>query len=96
MSDAAILDVRDLQVEIPLSRGTVHAVDGASFELAPGEALGLVGESGSGKTMTLRAILGLLPHPGEIVGGQVRVRGRGSRRGRPDAGCATCAARASR
>ena len=45
-------------------RGTVHAVDGASFQLAPGEAMGLVGESGCGKSMTLRAILGLLPPPG--------------------------------
>jgi oligopeptide/dipeptide ABC transporter ATP-binding protein len=71
MSASAILDVRDLRVEIPLSRGTVHAVDGASFELAPGQSLGLVGESGCGKSMTLRAILGLLPKPGRIVGGQV-------------------------
>ena len=75
MSDGAILDVRDLRVEIPLTRGTVHAVDGATFELQPGQSLGLVGESGSGKSMTLRAILGLLPHPGEIVGGQVLFQG---------------------
>jgi oligopeptide/dipeptide ABC transporter ATP-binding protein len=75
MSAAAILDVRDLRVEIPLSRGTVHAVDGASFELAAGESLGLVGESGCGKSMTLRAILGLLPKPGRIVGGQVLFEG---------------------
>jgi peptide/nickel transport system ATP-binding protein/oligopeptide transport system ATP-binding protein len=71
MSDAPILTVRDLQVEIPLSRGTVHAVDGASFELVAGEALGIVGESGCGKSMTLRAILGLLPQPGRITGGEV-------------------------
>jgi oligopeptide/dipeptide ABC transporter ATP-binding protein len=75
MSAQAILDVHDLRVEIPLSRGTVHAVDGASFRLAPGESLGLVGESGCGKSMTLRAILGLLPQPGKIVGGQVLFEG---------------------
>ena len=75
MSDAPILEVRDLRVEIPLSRGTVHAVDGASFDVAPGQALGLVGESGCGKSMTLRAILGLLPHPGRIVAGQVLFQG---------------------
>jgi oligopeptide/dipeptide ABC transporter ATP-binding protein len=75
MTDA-ILDVRDLRVEIPLSRGTVHAVDGASFTVRQGEALGLVGESGSGKSMTLRAILGLLPNPGRIVGGEVEFEGQ--------------------
>src|SRR4051794_31599293 len=66
-----VLEIRDLHVEIPLTRGTVHAVDGSSFTVAPGEALGLVGESGSGKSMTLRAILGLLPHPAHITGGQI-------------------------
>jgi oligopeptide/dipeptide ABC transporter ATP-binding protein len=75
MTDA-ILDVRDLRVDIPLSRGTVHAVDGASFTVRPGEALGLVGESGSGKSMTLRAILGLLPNPGRVVGGEVEFEGQ--------------------
>jgi oligopeptide/dipeptide ABC transporter ATP-binding protein len=75
MSDAPILDVRDLQVELPLSRGTVHAVDGASLSVAPGEAFGLVGESGCGKSMTLRAIMGLLPRPGRIVGGEVLFEG---------------------
>jgi oligopeptide/dipeptide ABC transporter ATP-binding protein len=67
----SILDVRDLHVRIPLSRGTVRAVDGASFSVRPGESLGLVGESGCGKTMTLRAILGLLPRPAHITSGQV-------------------------
>jgi oligopeptide/dipeptide ABC transporter ATP-binding protein len=71
MSDGPILEVRDLRVELPLSRGTVRAVEGASFAVAPGQAFGLVGESGCGKSMTLRAIMGLLPRPGHIVGGQV-------------------------
>jgi peptide/nickel transport system ATP-binding protein/oligopeptide transport system ATP-binding protein len=71
-----LLEVEDLRVRIPTARGTVHAVEGASFAVRPGEALGLVGESGSGKSMTLRAILGLLPTPGEIAGGSVRYAGR--------------------
>ena len=72
---APILDVRDLRVELPLSRGTVHAVDGASLQVGAGEAFGLVGESGCGKSMTLRAIMGLLPRPGHIVGGEVLFEG---------------------
>jgi len=75
MSDPPILEVRDLRVEIPLTRGTVHAVQSASFTVEAGQALGLVGESGCGKSMTLRAILGLLPHPGHITGGEVRFEG---------------------
>jgi oligopeptide/dipeptide ABC transporter ATP-binding protein len=70
-----LLEVRDLRVEIPLARGTVRAVDGVSFALDQGQALGLVGESGCGKSMTLRAILGLLPRPARIVGGEVRYEG---------------------
>jgi oligopeptide/dipeptide ABC transporter ATP-binding protein len=68
---APVLEVRDLRVEFPLARGVVRAVDGASFDVRAGEALGLVGESGSGKTMTLRALVGLLPRPGRLAGGEV-------------------------
>jgi len=67
---APLLDVRDLHVEFSLARGVVKAVDGASFSVLPGEALGLVGESGSGKTMALRALLGLLPRTATITGGE--------------------------
>ena len=70
MSDP-ILEVRDLHVEIPTARGVVHAVDGASFVVERGGVLGLVGESGCGKTMSLRAIMGLLPRPAQIVSGEV-------------------------
>jgi oligopeptide/dipeptide ABC transporter ATP-binding protein len=70
MTDA-ILRVRDLRVEFPLARGLVRAVDGASFELRRGEALGLVGESGSGKTMALRALVGLLPRQARLAGGEI-------------------------
>jgi oligopeptide/dipeptide ABC transporter ATP-binding protein len=75
MNAAPLLDVRDLRVELPLSRGTVHAVEGVSLTVGPGEAFGLVGESGCGKSMTLRAIMGLLPRPGQIVNGQVLFEG---------------------
>jgi oligopeptide/dipeptide ABC transporter ATP-binding protein len=66
-----LLDVRDLRVEFPLARGLLRAVDGASFTVRRGEALGLVGESGSGKTMALRALVGLLPRPGRLAGGEI-------------------------
>ena len=72
---APLLDVRELSVELALEHGALRAVDGVSFELAPGEALGLVGESGSGKTMTLRALIGLLPRTGRIVGGSATFDG---------------------
>ena len=68
MSDA-LLSVEDLRVEFPLVRGSLNAVDGATFEVRQGEAFGLVGESGSGKTMTLRALVGLLPRTATLVSG---------------------------
>ena len=66
-----ILSVRDLRVEIPTPRGVVKAVDGVSLEVPRGGALGLVGESGCGKSMTLRAIMGLLPGRAQIAGGEI-------------------------
>jgi peptide/nickel transport system ATP-binding protein/oligopeptide transport system ATP-binding protein len=71
-----VLAVEELRVEIPTRRGTVHAVRGVSFAVAPGETFALVGESGSGKTMTCRAIVRLVHPPGRITGGRVRFRGR--------------------
>jgi oligopeptide/dipeptide ABC transporter ATP-binding protein len=70
-----LLRVRDLRVEFALARGTVRAVDGASFDVGRGEALGLVGESGSGKTVALRALVGLLPRSASIVGGSIEFDG---------------------
>jgi len=55
--------------------GEVKAVDDISFSVHPGRVLGLVGESGSGKTVTGFSIMGLVDHPGRIVGGEIRFRG---------------------
>jgi oligopeptide/dipeptide ABC transporter ATP-binding protein len=71
----ALLEVHDLHVEIPLPGGTLHAVRGVSLTASAGEAVGLVGESGSGKSLTLRAIMDLLPVPARISGGSVVVGG---------------------
>ena len=74
-ASANVLEVSDLHVEISTRRGVVRAVDGVSLEVPRGEAVGLVGESGSGKSMTLRAILGVLPPEAKITAGQIRLDG---------------------
>lgn len=71
-----LLELRDLDTDIALRRGTVHALDGVSLEVAPGQTLGVVGESGSGKTMTALSIMGLLPPGGRVNGGQILFEGR--------------------
>jgi oligopeptide/dipeptide ABC transporter ATP-binding protein len=72
---APVLEVRDLHVRIATRRGVVRAVDGVSLEVPRGEAVGLVGESGSGKSMTLRAILGVLPPEARATSGQILLDG---------------------
>src|SRR5207244_713004 len=74
--NAPMLDVRDLRVEFPTRRGTLTALDGISFAIAPGEVLGVVGESGAGKSITGLAVIGLLEPPGRIAAGEVRLEGR--------------------
>ncbi len=70
-----MLEVRDLHVQIASRRGLVRAVDGVSLAVSRGEAVGLVGESGSGKSMTLRAIIGVLPPEARVTSGQVLLDG---------------------
>ena len=71
----SLLQVQDLVVEFPTRRGTLRALDHVSFEIAPGEILGVVGESGAGKSLTGAAIIGLLEPPGRIASGQVNLEG---------------------
>ena len=73
---APLLDISDLRTEIRLREGVVHAVDGVSLQLEPGETLGIVGESGSGKTMTALSIMNLLPTGGRIAGGSIKLAGQ--------------------
>jgi len=70
-----LLEVDSLRVEFPTRYGVLHAVNGISFTLDPGEVLGLVGESGAGKSLTGSAIIGLLDPPGRIAGGRIALEG---------------------
>jgi len=70
-----LLDVQDLRVVFEGAHSTVTAVNGVSFQIAPGETLGLVGESGSGKSVTASAILRLLQPPGRVTTGRVMFEG---------------------
>jgi peptide/nickel transport system ATP-binding protein len=72
----SLLQVKNLRVEFPTRRGTLVALDDVSFDIAPGEVLGVVGESGAGKSMTGAAIIGLLEPPGRIASGQILLEGR--------------------
>jgi oligopeptide/dipeptide ABC transporter ATP-binding protein len=72
-----LLSIQDLAVEFKTEDGVVHAVDGVSYDLFPGETLGIVGESGSGKSVSTLALLGLIPQPpGRIVSGTAMFKGR--------------------
>ena len=73
---APILEVRDLEVEFSVDDGKIKVLDGVSFQVAPGQTLGIVGESGCGKSVTSLAIMGLLPRPhGQVAAGSIRFQG---------------------
>ena len=71
-----ILSVRDLRVSFRTENGLARAVDGVSFDVRPGEVLGIVGESGSGKSVTAMSLMRLVRDPNATTGGQVIYRGR--------------------
>ena len=72
---APVLQVKDLKTQFFTDDGVVQAVDGVSFDLYPGETLGIVGESGCGKSVTALSILRLIQRPGRIVAGQILFKG---------------------
>ena len=76
MAPPPLLEVKNLRVEFPTRRGTLLALDDISFDIAPGEVLGVVGESGAGKSLTGAAIIGLLDPPGRIASGEIRLAGQ--------------------
>ncbi len=75
-STKPLLRIRDLVVEFKTEKGIIRALDGVSFDVMPGEALGIVGESGCGKSVTALSILKLIPNPpGRIAGGSIELDG---------------------
>ena len=76
MAHKPLLEVRHLRVEFPTRRGTLLALDDVSFDIAPGEILGVVGESGAGKSLTGAAIIGLLEPPGRVASGEILLDGQ--------------------
>jgi peptide/nickel transport system ATP-binding protein len=76
MSSEPLARIRDLAVTFTGGERPVHAVNGVSFDIAPGEVLGVLGESGSGKSVTLRALLRILPERRAKVSGAIQVAGR--------------------
>ncbi len=72
---APVLSVRNLKVDFVTRRGTLHAINDLSFDIARGEILGVVGESGAGKSVTGLAVIGLIDPPGRISGGEIHLAG---------------------
>jgi dipeptide transport system ATP-binding protein len=72
----ALLEIQNLSVEFPTQGGLMRAVDGVSLSLDEGEVLGVVGESGSGKSVTMLALMGLVPFPGRVRADRLSFGGR--------------------
>ena len=86
-----VASVQGLRVHFRAKAGTVHAVDGVSFDIADGETLGLVGETGCGKSVTARSFLRLVPMPpGIAAGGSILFRPHHTCPGCGGEGCARC------
>ena len=81
---APLLSVRDLRTYFALEEGTVKAVDGISFDVHPGEVVGIVGESGCGKSITMKSVIRTVQPPGKVVGGEILFRPRASAAGELD------------
>ena len=76
MTVAPLLSVRDLKLVFDGRKGPLTALDGISFDIRPGEILGVVGESGAGKSLTGTAVIGLVDPPGRISGGSIHLAGQ--------------------
>ena len=72
----ALLEVEGVVTQFPGARGPLPIVDGSNFRVERGEVLALVGESGCGKSMTALSLMRLVPKPGRIVAGQIRLEGQ--------------------
>jgi len=71
-----LLEIKNLSVAFPSQSGMVRAVDGVDITLERGEVLGIVGESGSGKSVTMLALMGLVPYPGRVEADRLLFEGR--------------------
>src|SRR5215467_2262384 len=72
----ALLEIENLSVTFPSRTGTGRAVDRVSIVVAEGESLGVVGESGSGKSLTMLAVMGLVPYPGQVTADRLKFKDR--------------------
>ena len=70
------MEVKNLEVSFFTYAGEVKAVRGISYNLKPGEVMGIVGESGSGKSVSSYGLMGIIPEPGKVIGGRILFEGR--------------------
>jgi oligopeptide/dipeptide ABC transporter ATP-binding protein len=78
-----LLSVRNLKTVFVMDEGIAKAVDGVSFDVRPGQVVGIVGESGCGKSVTVKSVLGIIQKPGRIAGGEILFRRRQNGSGAP-------------